>query len=209
MFKNNEHRKEPVIINNKFSFVQIPKTASTTIMFNAKHENLVLFNKNLWKHAPLENMEMFIKNTDNPVYYVVRNPFIQIYSWFWHCIRYKTFNLTHKHMNIKGFEHYVKNILLKDKHMKCFSHFINNTKDLPLTCFKFENGVDTIIQKINEAHNLDFRDVDTNVNHLSEYKKDKETIMKYYENKEIRDIVINYRKEDFEKYDYSIDIRDI
>ena len=178
-------------------------------MFNAKHDNLVLFNKSLWKHAPLEKMEEFIKITENPVYYVVRNPFLQIYSWFWHCIRYKSHNLKKEHMNVEGFEHYVKNILHKDRHMKCFSHYINNTKKLPLQYFKYENGVDNIIKKLNETHDLDFRDVDTNVNNLTQYKTDKETIMKYYENKEIIDIVIKHRKEDFEKYGYSIDIKDI
>tara|TARA_B100000524_G_C23571139_1_gene341856 strand:+ start:675 stop:809 length:135 start_codon:yes stop_codon:yes gene_type:complete len=40
---------------------------------------------------------------------------------------------------------------------------------------------------------------------VKDYKKDKKTILKFYKNKEIVEIIKEYRKEDFIKYGYSFD----
>jgi hypothetical protein len=223
--KKNKTHQVPIITNIYFTFIQIPKTGSTTILDNSIFSGLTLlpsnydyelYNRRMNGHDSLSTISKYIINKDNPIYYIVRNPFTQIYSWFWHCVRYGFYNtigisnkLSLSKIDIKDFENFIKKKLINDRFMVPFNKYIDNTINKNLKVFRYEDGINKTIDYFNKKYKLHFINININNNPIKSYKKDKKTILYYYQNKEIVDIVREYRKDDFIKYRYSFDIYDI
>ena len=161
------------------------------------------------RHDSLTSISKYITNKDNPIYYIVRNPFTQIYSWFWHCVRFGKINNFKNELSIKYFENFVKTQLKNDRFMVPYNKYIDSTTYKNLKVFKFEDGFDKIIKYINIKHKLNFVNIDKNYNPIKNYKRNRNTIISYYKNEEIVKIIIEYRKFDFIKYGYSFNINDI
>ena len=73
---------------------------------------------------------------------------------------------------------------------------INDKIPKNVKIFKFENGINKIIEYLNKTHRL-------NLNTLNLNKNDKYNWKNYYINKENIEIVVNNRKKDFELFNYS------
>ena len=58
----NDNRNNPVNVNDYFTFIQIPKTGSTTILQNCIVDDLVVKNTKMYKHEGLGALSQFIKN---------------------------------------------------------------------------------------------------------------------------------------------------
>ena len=80
-----------IILNKYFLFIQIPKSSSTTVLHVCQNEKLTT-KLPCYRHEGLLYLENFI-DSRLPVYAVVRNPYTQIFSYFFHRLRYAEISL--------------------------------------------------------------------------------------------------------------------
>ena len=107
LFDNTFPQNEDVLINNKFTFIQIPKTSSTTI-YKAYLTKYTIKTIGCNRHEGLLYLENFIINDKLPVYAVVRNPFYHIHSYFFHRLKHKEISLWNCKNIIQNFEMFVR-----------------------------------------------------------------------------------------------------
>ena len=138
---------------------------------NVSERYRLLNKKEMVSGASYSIIQEHIDNKDNPIYYIVRNPFTQIYSWFWHRVRFECYN-SDKKIGIKDFEDFVKKKLKNDRYMVPFNKYIDCTTYKNLKVFKFEDGFDKIIKYINNKHKLNFVNIDKNHNPIQNYKRE-------------------------------------
>ena len=73
---------DTIVLNEHFCFIQIPKTSSTNFMINCIKKNLCQLLP-CYRHEGLLFIEQYIYDTNLPIYTIVRNPFVHIYSYFY------------------------------------------------------------------------------------------------------------------------------
>ena len=165
-------------INDKFIFIQIPKTGSTTIIQELIKNNLTTKTK-CYRHEGIAYIQQLYENKNIPVYAMVRNPYRIVLSYFFHLINYKELYLD-KNNIILEFREWCKDCIPhKYKLLELGNHLFQNKlleTDNPIVkekihVFKFENGVNYFIEYLNTYHDLSLNITShTNKNEISEYK---------------------------------------
>ena len=83
----NQENSYEVVINNKFIFIQIPKTGTTSVVTELKKVGLTQHIK-CFRHEGIKYIQHLYSNKNTPVYAIVRNPFRQTLSYFFHRVNY-------------------------------------------------------------------------------------------------------------------------
>ena len=205
----NNNNKDNIVLNNHFCFIQIPKTASSNFLEQSIKKNLV---KTLpcYRHEGLLYIEQFITNPKLPIYAIVRNPFTHIYSYFFHRLQHEEIKLNPNFDIIKNFEEFCKSNINNIHLRQC--DYIKSNKNFKVKFFKFEdmNSTNSINDYIIKTHNIDLELKKThyNKNTLNEYNKNSDKIKSFFKNKNIVDLIIEKRKEEFKQFNYSTNIND-
>jgi hypothetical protein len=192
-----------IILNEHFLFIQIPKTSSTTVLHCCKKQSLVS-ELPCYRHEGLLYLENFIENK-LPVFAVVRNPFTQIFSYFFHRIKYKELILDNNLSLKENFEKFVVKEI-NNNHLRQ-SDYIRTKKRTSVFLIKFEDK--NIIDILNSKFNLNFSNEKINNNDISEYIEAKKNIKSFFENPDIVKLILTERKKEFELFGYSKNVNDI
>ena len=202
IFKN-YNNKNTIILNKHFLFIQIPKTSSTTVLHCCKKQSLVT-ELPCYRHEGLLYLENFIDNK-LPVFAVVRNPFTQIFSYFFHRIKYKELILDNNLSLKENFENFVVKEI-NNNHLRQYD-YIKTQKKINITFVKFEDK--NIIDVLNNKFKLNFFNKKINNNDISEYIEAKKNIKSFFTNPNIVNLILTERIKEFELFGYSKDINDI
>lgn len=200
---NDKDDKNTIILNEHFLFIQIPKTSSTTVLHCCKKQSLVT-EMPCYRHEGLLYLENFIDNK-LPVFAVVRNPFTQIFSYFFHRIKYKELILDNNLSLKENFENYVVKEINNNHLRQC--DYIRTKKRISVFLIKFEDK--NIIEILNSKFNLNFLNQKINNNDIPEYIEAKKNIKSFFENPDIVKLILTERKKEFELFGYSKDVNDI
>jgi len=201
-----QNKNYHVVINNKFIFIQIPKSGSSSIVAELKNINLTKFIK-CYRHEGINYIQHLYENKNLPIYTIVRNPYRQTLSYFFHRINYGEI-FVNKNNIILEFRKWCKeNDLSKDKHLVQHKYLeINNSMiKEKIKVFKFEDGIDFFMDYLNKHHNLNLnKNTRENVNNIPEYQKI--PFLNFFDESTINIIKRNLKKE-FEIFQYSTDIK--
>ena len=194
-----------IVLNEHFCFIQIPKTSSTNFMKNCIKKNLSQLLP-CYRHEGLLFIEQYIYDTNLPIYTIVRNPFVHIYSYFFHTIKHNEIKIDPSISIITNFENFCRTHC-NNVHLQQYN-YIKSNKNLKVKFFKFEEGIDKINNYILKTHNIDLElnKSHYNKNHIKDKNKD---IKSFFTNKEIVDLIIKERYKEFEFFNYSTNINDI
>jgi hypothetical protein len=195
-----------VVINDKFIFIQIPKTGSTSVVTELKNINLTKFIK-CFRHEGIRYIQHLYQNKNLPVYAIVRNPYRQVLSYFFHRINYGEI-FVDKNNIIWEFRKWCreselsKNIhLLQNKYLETNNLVVKEK----IKVFKFEDGIDFFIEYLNTHHELNLdTNIHTNVNKVTEYKNI--PFLEFFDEATIN-IIKRELKKQFELFQYSTDIK--
>ena len=195
-----------VVINDKFIFIQIPKSGSTSVVTELKNINLTKFIK-CFRHEGIRYIQHLYENKNLPVYAIVRNPYRQVLSYFFHRINYGEI-FVDKNNIIWEFRKWCreselsKNIhLLQNKYLETNNSIVKQK----INVFKFEDGVDFFIEYLNMHHDLNLdTNIHTNMNKVTEYKNI--PFLDFFDEATINIIKRDLKKQ-FEIFQYSTDIK--
>ena len=195
-----------VVINDKFIFIQIPKSGSTSVVTELKNINLTKFIK-CFRHEGIRYIQHLYQNKNLPVYAIVRNPYRQVLSYFFHRINYGEI-FVDKNNIIREFRKWCreselsKNIhLLQNKYLETNNLVVKEK----IKVFKFEDGIDFFIEYLNTHHDLNLdTNIHTNVNKVTEYKNI--PFLEFFDEATIN-IIKRELKKQFELFQYSTDIK--
>lgn len=195
-----------VVINDKFIFIQIPKTGTSSVVSELKNINLTKLIK-CFRHEGIRYMQHLYANKNLPVYAIVRNPYRQVLSYFFHRINYGEI-FVDKNKIVFEFRKWCreselsKNIhLLQNKYLETNNPVVKEK----IKIFKFEDGIDFFIEYLNKNHNLSLNTkIHTNVNKVSEYKN--VPFLDFFDEATINIIKRDLKKQ-FELLQYSMDIK--
>jgi hypothetical protein len=220
-YKENPHIMRPnlgwhenICLNEKFLFIQVPKTASSSMLtsflkqqtdFGLDLLKFVPFHK----HIGLPFIESYFKiSKELPIFAMCRNPFSQVLSTFLHL--YRRNEITHYDSNcwpmdvILCFEEWCKKNMRHP--MVRQSSLIKSAVPRHITVFKHEEGVHPVINYFNQSFNLN---LDPYLHNINTSKDSFPSVKEFYRNKELRDFVIFHRHEEFKDFQYSTDINKI
>jgi len=192
-----------IILNKHFLFIQIPKTSSTNVLHCCKKQSLVT-ELPCYRHEGLLYLENFI-DSKLPVFTVVRNPFTQIFSYFFHKLKYKELFLDDSLSLKENFEKFVVREINNNHVRQC--DYIKTKKGISIFFVKFEDN--NIIDVLNNKFNLNFSNEKINNNEILEYIESKKKIKSFFTNPDIVKLIITERKKEFELFGYSKDVNDI
>lgn len=204
MLWENHTAESNIILNEHFCFIQIPKTASTTILNRCEQLNLV---KKLpcYRHEGLLYIEQFINDNNLPVYAIVRNPFEHMHSYFYHVLRHKHYRLDKNLSIVENFEIFCKK-RIDNVHIRQID-YLNSNKNLNIKFFKF--GENKIINDFFlEKHNIDLKLENTYINN-NPLKLKSPNIKSFFKNQKIVDLIIKKRFNEFESFNFSKNIDDL
>jgi len=195
-----------LVINDKFIFIQIPKTGTSSVVSELKNINLTKHIK-CFRHEGIRYIQHLYENKNLPVYAIVRNPYRQVLSYFFHRINYGEI-FVDKNKIVLEFRKWCKeselskNIhLLQNKYLETNNPVVKEQ----IKVFKFEDGIDFFIKYLNKNHNLSLNTLfHTNVNKVSEYKN--VPFLDFFDEATI-DIIKRDLKSQFESFQYSMDIK--
>lgn len=195
-----------VVINDKFIFIQIPKTGTTSVVTELKNINLTKFIK-CFRHEGIRYIQHLYQNKNLPVYAIVRNPYRQVLSYFFHRINYGEI-FVDKNKIILEFRKWCReselsrNIhLLQNKYLETNNSVVKEK----IKVFKFEDGIDFFIDYLNTHHDLNLNtNIHTNVNKVTEYKNI--PFLDFFDEATIN-IIKRDLKNQFESFQYSMDIK--
>lgn len=195
--------KYRIVLNKHFCFIQIPKTSSTNFMVNCKKKKLTQFLP-CYRHEGLLFIEQYINKIDLPIYTIVRNPFSHIHSYFSHQLRFNEITLDQNISIVANFEKFCK-IEYNNIHLRQCD-YIKSNKNLKVEFFKLEEGVDKLNDHILKTHNINLNLGKTKYNKNPIKRTD---IKSFFTNKEIVDLIVKARHEEFKLFNYSTNINDI
>ena len=195
-----------LVINDKFIFIQIPKTGTSSVVSELKNINLTK-NIKCFRHEGIRYIQHLYENKKLPVYAIVRNPYRQVLSYFFHRINYGEI-FVDKNKIVFEFRKWCKeselskNIhLLQNKYLETNNPVVKEQ----IKVFKFEDGIDFFIEYLNKNHNLSLNTkFHTNVNKVSEYKN--VPFLDFFDQATI-DIIKRDLKSQFDSFQYSMDIK--
>ena len=188
---------DELIINDKFIFIRIPKTGSTSLLVECRNKNLTS-SHTCYTHEGIVYISKTIPNFyKRDIYCVVRNPFQQVLSWYMHCYR----NLPKRPMSFNAW--LKEGSGLNNVHTRQADYVLINNKIPPnLKIFKFEDGLQPIINFLNNKYNLNLNVLHSNSNprYISNNWKN------HYSNPENIKLVLESKKREFELFGYSTKI---
>jgi hypothetical protein len=193
-------------INNKFIFIQIPKNGTTSVVTELKRIGLTQ-NIKCFRHEGLKYIQHLYPNKNIPVYAIVRNPFRQTLSYFFHRVNYGEI-FVNKNNIVMEFRKWCKESKLnKNIHLLQTKYLETNNEIIKkkIKIFKFEDGIDFFIKYLNATYelNLDF-EIHNNQNKISEYKNI--PFLDFFDNETIELIKKDLHLQ-FETFSYSKDIK--
>ena len=151
-----QDKKYDVVINEHFIFIQIPKTGTSSIVSELKKIGLTK-NIKCYRHEGLKYIQHLYHNKNIPVYAIVRNPYRQTLSYFFHRINYDEITIN-KNNIIQEFRKWCKESKIGSNLHLLQSKYLNTENKIiakNIQIFKFEeNGVQFFIQYLNKIHNL-------------------------------------------------------
>jgi hypothetical protein len=201
---NNENIENIIILNKHFLFIQIPKTSSTTVLHFCQRDHLTTILP-CYRHEGLLYLENFI-DSKLPVYAVVRNPYSQIFSYFFHRLRYEEITLD----NTISLKENFKNFVIKEcnnNHLRQCD-YIKSNKGIQVNIIKFEDN--NVIDILNAKFKLNFpNNKRVNDNEDQIYIESKKKIKDFFSDSKLVNLIKKERKSEFEVFGYSTDINDI
>ena len=201
-----QEKSYDVVINDKFVFIQIPKTGTSSIVSELKRIGLTQ-NIKCYRHEGLKYIKHLCKN-NIPIYAIVRNPYRQTLSYFFHRINYGEITVD-KNNIVEEFRKWCKDSKIGDNiHLLQSKYLDDQNKKIQerIVAFKFEDGVDFFIQFLNKTHNLSLNpNSHTNQNKVSEYKNIQ--FLDFFDDETV-DIIKTQLKLQFEAFKYSTNIHE-
>ena len=195
-----------LVINEKFIFIQIPKTGTTSVVTELKKVGLTKYLK-CFRHEGIKYIQHLYTNKNTPVYAIVRNPFRQTLSYFFHRVNYGEI-FVNKDNIVDEFRKWCRESnLSKNVHLLQTKYLETNNVNIKnkIKIFKFEDGVDFFIKYLNITHQLNLdTSFHSNENNISEYKNI--AFLDFF-NKETVDLIKKQLQEQFETFNYSKDIK--
>jgi hypothetical protein len=197
----NIEEKNDIILNKYFLFIQIPKTSSTNVLQLCKTNGLTKI-MNCYRHEGLMYLENFI-DINLPVFTVVRNPYTQIFSYFFHRIHHKEIILNNEISLKENFKNFVLREI-DNIHIRQYDYIISK-KNISVHIIKFEDN--TIIDILNNKFNLNLnKSTKLNENIDKDYIESKKIIKEFYNDNELLNLVKIKRKKEFEVFGYSLEL---
>jgi hypothetical protein len=192
------------IINDKFAMIQIPKTGSTTILHELVKTDMVQ-HLPFYRHEGLNIISQFI-DKNIPIYCIVRNPYKQVFSYFFHKVNAKEEILDVNLSFIENFRNWVSNFDLKNEaHVNQYLHLKLDKKiSNKITIFKFEDGIDTVLTYLKNEYSLN-----VNVNshkNINKTKKELELVFKDYFDEITKNKIYFELKECFVHFNYPYEL---
>jgi hypothetical protein len=186
-----------IVLNDRFLFIQIPKTMSTNILNNCERRDM-----DCYRHEGLGYLENFIEPT-LPVYAVVRNPYTHIFSFFFFSLKLEEYKLDTTRSLKENFESFVIQRIDTDVHFNQV-RYITSNKGIHVKIFKFEDN--NFVTFLNETHGLNLDpNYKSNENVHPLYLENKSNIVDFFSENLIQ-LVTSHRKREFEMFGYSTDI---
>lgn len=195
-----------VIINNHFTFIQIPKTSSTNVLKQCRKLNMT---RRHWcyRHEGLPYLEHFINKT-LPVYAIVRNPFDHALSYYFHQVARKEF---YKDTDlIKGFRNFVSSNLNNIHLNQCA--YIKSNKGIKVKLFRYENK--DLNRYIMRQHGINLQlnkfkyNQGSKSNTASKLKSNCGISIQQFYNKRIASMIVKARHNEFDTFKYSTSVLD-
>lgn len=198
-----KYKKRALVSNKYFTFIQIPKTSSTTVFCCCRQMGLIKKRVNCCHHEGLLYLENII-DTSLPVYAIVRNPFSHIHSYFFHQIKMKELKLDPKLSIISNFENFVRKEINNVHLQQC--RYLESNRGIKVKIFKMENNDfnDYLIQ----THNLDL-DLNNCVLNYNPKKNRQIPLISFFRDPEIVNLIVKERHTEFKEFGYSIDPNDL
>lgn len=198
-----KYKKRALVSNRYFTFIQIPKTSSTTVFCCCRQRGLIKKRVNCCHHEGLLYLENII-DTSLPVYAIVRNPFSHIHSYFFHQIKMRELTLDPKLSIISNFENFVLREINNVHLQQC--RYLESNKGIKVKIFKMENNDfnDYLIQR----HNLDL-DLNNCVVNYNPKKNRQIPIISFFRNLDIVNLIVKERQKEFKEFGYSTDPNDL
>jgi hypothetical protein len=188
-----------ILLNENFVVIQIPKTSTTMLLNSIKGRDM-----DCYRHEGIRYIENFIRH-DLPVYAVVRNPYTQIYSYFFHCVDRNGFKLDDNLTLKENFTVFVK-LNINDTHVRQYD-YIRSSKCTNVKIFKYEEN--NFVDYLNQKYNLSIdKSIKLNENKNPMYDKSKETIISFF-SQELVELIQKHRVNEFEMFGYSKEIGEI
>jgi len=202
----NTSEEHHIVLNKHFCFIQIPKTSSSNMMQNCIEKGLITMLP-CYRHEGLLFIEKYIDDSNFPIYTIVRNPFCQIHSYFFHRIKHNEIKIDKNLSIVANFENFCRNTF-NDVHLQQYN-YIRSNKNLKVKFFKLEEGVDKLNNHILKTHNIDLQLQKTHHNANEIKDKTKVDLQSFFANKEIIDLIIQARRKEFELFNYPTNINSI
>jgi len=195
-----------IVVNNKFIFIQIPKTGTTSVITELMKFKLTQ-NIKCFRHEGLKFIQHLYSNKNIPVYAIVRNPFRQTLSYFFHRVNLEEI-IIDKNDIIMEFRKWCRESdLSNNTHLLQTKYIETNNLNIQkkVKIFKFEDGIDFFIKYLNCIHELNL-DVSfhTNKNNIFEYKNI--SFLDFFDSP-TEDIIVKELNNQFEELQYSKDIK--
>lgn len=193
-----------IIINDKFAIIQIPKTGSTTILHELTKINMVQ-HLPFYRHEGLNIISQFI-DPNIPIYCIVRNPYKQVFSYFFHKLNVKEEILNINLSIIENFRIWVSNFSFKNEpHVNQYLHLKLDKKiSNKITIFKFEDGIDKVLTYLKNTYSLDVN-MNTHKN-INEMKQNLQVVFKDYFDKKTKNKIYFELKECFVHFNYPYEL---
>lgn len=190
-------------INKYFILLQIPKTGSTTLIHELTKLKLT---KNLpcYHHEGINMIVQFEKNINVPIFAIVRNPFHQVFSYFFHKVKMKEIKLNDTNVKEEFKKWVMTTDLLRENHVNQLKHVECRISKQKVIILKFEHGIDKIIKYLNQRFGLSMR-CDTHIN-INKVKEKYGTNIEDFFDKEISEKIKLELYENFIKFDYSLEL---
>ena len=193
---------DQAIVNEKFAFVQIPKTGSSSILHSCAELGLTRYLPG-YRHEGLAFLSRFIP-AGVPVYACVRNPYDQVLSYFFHQINYGELKVDESDVPA-AFGRFCKE-QLQNTHLRQADYLKsgNGVFSEQVQLFKFEAGLEAVCETLNRAHSIALRPMRINRNPLAQYQRYRAEPASLWDETSRR-LVAAARTEDFAKLGYDPD----
>lgn len=195
-----------IVVNNNFIFIQIPKTGTTSVVAELKKVGLTQ-NVKCFRHEGLKYIQHLYSNKNTPVYAIVRNPFRQTLSYFFHRVNYGEMFVDRNNIVLEFRKWCRETNLSENIHLlqSMYLETSNNQIKNKIKIFKFEDGIDFFIKYLNSNHKLNLDEsLHINQNQVSEYKNI--AFLDFFDKPTI-DLIVKSLNKQFETFQYSKDIQ--
>ena len=200
---------DPVVIHPKLVFIQIPKTGSTSLYREMIRLGLTV-RVHCYRHEGIVYLQAFLRNTNQPIYTVVRNPFSHVLSYFFHQLRHGEITHDPSRSIQQEFRDYCRRIIPTNVHVRqsAFLHTNDSAIRDRIYYFKMEDGIDNIVHYLNKHHDLTMETRHENKNSIQGYDTSPQFLHDVYD-KETEAWVRTHLATEFSMFHYSSHLHDV